>query len=289
MSRSVKSCTSADLHAVVGPSAPKLDAAVLERSLRFAPPPDVEHKNVKGGVLARACVLPHKSSFRITLRGCRVVKVRDSGASSAGGKTPGKTLVIKAGKNVVDALMRLDDFAVTTVKSSAEGWLLRDVQGDTVEELYRESVVHDVRHGVLVRTTVEGGGVGAAIPSAEEFVAAGPLDLTLRLVGLRFMRQYLTLVWRYEHATASSDEDAQQPADDCLFAEEEEEGVVEAATDGPDMEVIGEIRNALAQRLDALRDSVESMRARLSAALPHDVAVLEEVQGELSSVLLTSA
>lgn len=244
-------------------------------ALRFTPPRQLNNPSTGGeACLARAYVMPGRSSLRLTFPSCRIVKTR------------GNTLHVRTSRAALDLLMTLDERIIEVAKNSVDAWFLHRMDPDLVEEYYRGNSATDIKHGIVARFVVD------AAELSSQCTVGCPLDLTMQFHGVQFRRQYFTAVWKLIQATPAVAGPASAHLSDDFFSggdPDEQDGADDDDDDdygvGPNAEECAEMRQSLMGRLleqesthaDALEQVREMVRV-LEASPIDDIRTLEDVE-----------
>ena len=246
-------------------------------AIRFAPPK--EDGESSDACVAKAYVMPGRAALRVALRGCKVVRVRESRKNVP-------TVHFLCGRHELEMLMALDERVVAIAKTSIDAWFMHKMNPDLVEEYYRGNTETDIKHGIVARIVIDGK-LAKRMASPSET----PVDVTLRLVGVQFRRQFFTPVWKIVSAEPSSIKsvschpsflvDDQVDGDDITGEDEQDDA-------GPTQDECLEMRQTLMATLIAREGKVEDdlnkvrhLIQRLYRSTICDIQTLESVSDAL--------
>lgn len=221
-----------------------------------------------------------------------------SHVARAGGEP---VLYLQPGGAALQFLLRLDEWMLQQARQSAPVWFgavdgdveqgLWQGSEDLVDECFRSSASTDLRNGVLARMLLDREPPPSVFDAAQKqkrqrdavYHQPADVNITVRLMGMRFRPQQCELVWR---VVRSSPVDAHTltpsftcPTNSMVVADESDGEDI-----GPGAPECQEMREALSTRLAHLEEeasqrleSVRGWSGRLKQAAHTDVATLDEL------------
>lgn len=177
----------------------------------------------------------------VSMRGVRVLR-------TAEGRRHVTSLTLRVSRNALKNLMDVDDALLSQARREGEAWFGRV---NNIDEFFRASTATDRTSGIVAKLSLDGSRSSRAPPfSAKE---GDDLDMVLQLVGIRFLKQHVDVLWRFVSATVSKGPFAGElrslPATDD---EEEDLQVV-----GPTPEERQDMFTELFRRIEAERGLVD--------------------------------
>lgn len=232
------------------------------------------------------CLLSNK--VFVTMKGVRVQRFVEGRRNVA-------SLTLRVSRTAVSNLMDVDDALLNQARAQADAWFGAGngvARVANVDEFFRASTATDRAAGVVAKLSLDvaRSSRGAAPPFSA--VEGSDIDLTLQLVGLRFLRQHVDVLWRLVIATPSEGPFLPEPLSCRPVSDDEEE---DPTLLGPTPEERDAMFVDLLARLDADRTSTDNRLRELDALADlledgrdgGDISILETVSDRLDALSTT--
>lgn len=259
-----------------------LDAkhSVRPEELTVVPPAPVPSSSVPVGDSTAICALAKR--VNVCLAGVRVLK-------AVQGRRSVTTLTLSASRTALVNLMDIDEALLAQARTRTDEWF-GSARISNVDEFFRASTATDRMSGVVAKFSLDVSRSGRSPPLVAH--EGDLLDVTLQLVGIRFLRQHVDVLWRFVSSTPSSastastadDRDRDRDEEDAISVgptpEERERMFVDLISRIDAERNVAEIR---CRELDGLADALEDGQDSL------DAAVLERVSERLDVMTMQVA
>lgn len=248
----IKPSIDVDLDMKCGVGESVVDASARHvKAFRVLPPAAAAH-----AAMVDTMVCPLAGRVHVILRSARIIRIAD-------GRRGVFTLTLRASRNAHANLMDVDDAMLTQIRASANEWFA-GIRTASVDEFFRASTATDRTEGIVARMSLEAG--SAELLDANARVGED-VDATLQLVGMRFLRQHIDILWRLVAVARSTS--GKTPAFFELFDEDEYEDNYEDDNDPAVLGPTPDERDAmfvdLSAKLDVQRIATDARLRELDA------------------------
>lgn len=235
------------------------------------------------GLTSDATVVCNLSSKTfVTILGARVLRF-------VGGRRNVASLSLKVSRSALANLMDVDDAVLHQARTESDAWFGAGnsvARVANVDEFFRASTATDRVAGVVAKLSLD----VARSSRAPAFVAdeGADIDITLQLVGMRFLRQHVDVLWRLVSTSPSKGPFLPDNLVSRPNSDDEEDAIILGPTpeerDAMFVDMLSRLdmdRMATDQRLrelDALADLLEDGRDG------GDIGILETVSERLDAI-----
>lgn len=134
-------------------------------------------------------------SKRVTcvMRGVRILKVTQ-------GRRNVSSLTLRVSRTALGNLMDIDEALLAQARKDSDEWF-GAARGTNVDEFFRPSTATDRTSGIVAKLSLD---VSRSSRAPTFSASEGEnIDIVLLLVGIRFLRQHVDLLWRFVSSTVS--------------------------------------------------------------------------------------
>lgn len=222
---------------------------VLQSDLVLSPPVSSALTTGASAESSVVCTLPCK--LLVSMKGTRVLRFAE-------GRRHVSSLTLRVSQNALKNLMEVDDTLLSQARKQGDDWFGAS-RVNNVDEFFRASTATDRSSGIVAKLSLDGSRSSRAPPfSAKE---GDDVDVLLQIVGMRFLRQHVDVLWRFVSATPSKGPFAGQTRSLQATDEEDEDTLVI----GPTPEERQEMFNDLFRRIEAERCLVDARLRELDS------------------------
>lgn len=131
--------------------------------------------------------------INVSIKGARVLKVGP-------GRRNVSTLTLRVSRNALENMMDIDEALLAQARTETEDWF-GAARIANVDEFFRASTATDRAAGIVAKLSLD------VSRSSRSPVFAAPegshVDILLQLVGIRFLRQHVDVLWRFVSSTSA--------------------------------------------------------------------------------------
>lgn len=223
----------------------------------------------------------------VSIKGVRVMRFSE-------GRRNVSSLTLRVSRNALHNLMDIDDALLAQARKDTDEWFGTGnsvARVANVDEFFRSSTATDRTTGIVAKLSLDVSRSSRAPPfSARE---GEDVNIVLQLVGIRFLRQHVDVLWRFVSAVPSDGPFALEahslPASD--------DDVVDTARVGPTPEEREAMFTDLFERIDVERTITDARLRDLDSLADlledgrdaSDDGILEAISDRLDLLLMSSA
>lgn len=243
-------------------------------------PPAPPLASVAPSDAAAVCALTKRVT--VSIKAARVLKV-------AQGRRNVSAVTLRVSKNALNNLMDIDDALLVQARQDTDQWF-GSSRVSNVDEFFRSSTATDRAAGIVARLSLDVSRSSRAGGPAFSATQGEDIDVVLSLVGIRFLRQHVDVLWRFVSS---------KPSGGCFTREvhslpvSDDDDHEDVSIHGPTPEERETMFTELFGRLDCERRIIDNRLRELDALTDiledghdtSDISVLESVSDKLDAIL----
>lgn len=222
------------------------------------------------------------SRLSVCMKGVRVLKFAE-------GRRNVSSLTLRVSRNALNNLMDVDDALLTQARRETDDWFGPGnsvARVANVDEFFRASTATDRSAGIVAKFSLDVSRSSRA--PAFSAVEGDDVDVVLQLVGIRFLRQHVDVLWRFVSSTASEGPFAHEVRSLPVSEDEADEAILGPTPEEREamftelfarIEAERSLTDTRLRELDSLADSLEDGRDAC------DAHILETVSERLDGIM----